>query len=248
MSRSTPWTWGRARCRPLGLRDSKAQRQVDGCPDGGDDVVRGAGGSLARLRSALPSSLNRAGRADRAPKVTFTREDARRLNERFALLDRHERRAIVRAVNRGEAMTKKRDAELAVGVARRQQRFWTRAWLLGPAIAVIQVLATPIGWMEGLLLGLWGAVLLGMMAAWWWTRARRAEMLNLAMLGPRGSRAPTGTGSSTAARAPRSRLPGGPPRAATTEDGPIVDGASGDSPEGAGGTPRPPRPRGRKRR
>ena len=205
----------------------------------------GSGGPLARLRIALPARLTRTGSAD-APRVTFTREDARRLNERFSMLDRQERRAIVRAVNRGEAMTKKRDAELAIGVARRQQRFWKRAWLLGPAIAVVQVLATPIGWMEGLLLAAWGAVLLGMMAAWWWTRARHAELLNLAMLGPRGSRGATATGiaPSAAARAPRSRLPGGPPRAARTEEDLVLEDLSDD----ATGAPRPPRPRGRKRR
>jgi hypothetical protein len=213
-------------------------------------MARGSGGPLARLRSALSSSLTRSGRAERTPHVTFTREDARRLNERFSLLDRRERRAIVRAVNRGEAMAKKRDAELAVGVARRQQRFWTRAWLLDPAIAVVQVLATPIGWMEGLLLGLWGAVLLGMMAAWWWTRARRAEMLNLTVIGSRGgslgSHGATGGGSAQGATrsAPRSRLPGGRPR---TEQDAKADGSDTTS-EGTIGSPRPPRPRARKRR
>ena len=207
-------------------------------------MARGSGGPLARLRGALPSSLTRPGRADGAPPVTFTREDARRLNERFSMLDRQERRAIVRAVNRGEAMTKKRDAELAIGVARRQQRFWKRAWLLGPAIAVVQVLATPIGWMEGLLLAAWGSVLLGMMAAWWWTRARRAELLNLAVLGPRGPHGASGTGPSTIGRAPRSRLPGGPPRAERTEQDPSLEDLSED----AADAPRPPRPRGRKRR
>ena len=209
-------------------------------------MARGSGGPLARLRGALPSSLTRAGRAERAPRVTFTRDDARRLNERFSMLDRRERRAIVRAVNRGEAMAKKRDAELAVGVARRQQRFWTRAWLLGPGIAVVQVLLTPIGWMEGLLLGAWGAVLLGMMAAWWWTRARRAEMLNLGVLGSRGARG-TSTGggaSTTGGRAPRSRLPGGRAPAATAEE----EHAGEDQDGEAANTARPPRPRGRKRR
>lgn len=207
-------------------------------------MARGSGGPLARLRGVLPSSLTRSRRADAAPRIAFTREDARRLNERFSMLDRRERRAIVRAVNRGEVMAKKRDAELAIGVARRQQRFWKRAWLLGPAIAVVQVLVTPISWREGLLLAAWGSVLLGMMAAWWWTRARRAELLNLAVLGPRGSRGATGTGPSAAARAPRSRLPGGPPRAERTEEDLLREGLSED----ATGAPRPPRPRGRKRR
>jgi len=177
------------------------------------------GGRLARMGGALPSLPWR--RRDGAPRVVFTKEDARRLNARFAELDRADRRAIVRAVNRGIAMDKRRDAELAIGVARRQQRFWSRAWLLGPAIAVFQVAITPIGWQEGLLLGAWGALLLGMMAAWWWTRARRAELENLKVAGARTTL----------------------PRTDATDD----DG--GGRLPGPGATaPRPPRPRGRKRR
>jgi hypothetical protein len=207
---------------------------------GGRDA---GGGWGARLRGALPGLPTRGGK-DAPPRVSFTKEDARRLNERFSLLDRQERRAIVRAVNRGVPMTRRRDAELAIGVARRQQRFWSRAWLLGPAIALVQVLVTPIGWVEGLLLGAWGAVLLGMMAAWWWTRARRAELENLRVAGGRAARSPTNDGAATSSGTRRrSRLPGGP----------AVDDASHDDDEdrlpGEGAaSPRPPRPRGRKRR
>jgi len=183
----------------------------------GDEVP--GGGRFARLRGARPALPWRR-RDDGAPRVAFTKDDARRLNARFAELDRADRRAIVRAVNRGIAMDKRRDAELAIGVARRQQRFWSRAWLLGPAIAVFQVAITPIGWQEGLLLGAWGALLLGMMAAWWWTRARRAELENLKVAGGRTTL----------------------PRTDATDDG-------GGRLPGPGGTaPRPPRPRGRKRR
>jgi len=206
-------------------------------------------GRMARLRRALP--LQRAaGGKDAPPRATFSKEDARRLNERFSMLDRQERRAIVRSVNRGVPMARRRDAELAVGVARRQQRFWTRAWLLGPAIALVQVIVTPIGWQEGLLLGVWGAVLLGMMAAWWWTRARRAELENLRVIGGRagrdlagGTRAggsgPAGDGQ----RRGRSRLPSGPP--GTAEPDAQDTASDGQAPDRA---PRPPRPRGRKRR
>lgn len=179
------------------------------------------GGWRARLRGSLPS-LPRS-RRDDAPRVAFTKEDARRLNARFAELDRGDRRAIVRAVNRGIPMAKRRDAELAIGVARRQQRFWSRAWLLGPAIAVVQVAATPIGWQEGLLLAAWGALLLGMMAAWWWTRARRAELENLKVTGARA---------------------GGPRPAAEGS----ADADEGHAAGEGGPAPRPPRPRGRKRR
>ena len=184
----------------------------------------------------MPTRRDRSGDP---PRVRFTREDARRLNAAFAGLDRADRRAIVRAVNRGEAMSRRRDAELALGVARRQQRFWSRAWLLGPLIAVVQVLVTPIGWVEGALLAGWGALLLGMMAAWWWTRARRAELENLKVVGGRGAR--TSTATSAPSRR-RSRLPGGPARSepdTVDEDG---------DPSATGTTPRPPRPRGRKRR
>ena len=208
-------------------------------------------GPLGRLRAALPSLPGLRRDETSGPRVTFTREEARRLNERFALLDRTERRAIVRAVNRGDAMPKRRDAELAVGVARRQQRFWTRAWLLGPAIAIVQVLATPIGWMEGLLLAAWGAVLLGMMAAWWWTRARRAELRNLEMLGSRGLR-DTARGAGGPDRGPgrRSRLPGSrstPSSADGVEDSANDEAEQGDE-ESERLVARPPRPRGRKRR
>ena len=221
---------------------------------GGIDPSRGAqggsggaprGGPLARiggaLRGALPTRLRTP--RDGMPRVAFTKADAQRLNERFALLDRAERRAIVRAVNRGVPMERRRDAELAIGVARRQQRFWSRAWLLGPAIAVIQVLVTPLGWLEGLLLAAWGTMLLGMMAAWWWTRARRAEMENLRVVGGRGGR--TAEDPSTPARR-RSRLPGGAPRAAAPD---AQDGAAAEEEDRRpDGSVRPPRPRGRKRR
>jgi hypothetical protein len=155
-------------------------------------------------------------------------------------------------------MPKRRDAELAIGVARRQQRFWSRAWLLGPAIALVQVLVTPITWVEGLLLAAWGSLLLGMMAAWWWTRARRAEMLNLAAIGPRGLSGGTaardaGRGTRPDARRPsghRSRLPEGRLPTAGGSDGrtgtnsddrPAMDVAEQTA-------ARPRRPRGRKRR
>jgi anti-sigma factor RsiW len=203
-------------------------------------------GRLARLRRMLPLPRAR-GTEDASPRVTFSKADARRLNERFAMLDRQDRRAIVRSVNRGVPMTRKRDAELAVGVARRQQRFWTRAWLLGPAIAVVQVVVTPIGWVEGLLLGAWGAVLLGLMAAWWWTRARRAELENLKVIGGRAGRESGrgGSGSDAAARR-RSRLPGGPATGGAADTTVDEDGEGHDGAEGL--APRPPRPRGRKRR
>jgi len=226
----------------------------------GDRRQDGAGlGRFARIRASQPVLPFLRRSSDDAPRVAFTRADAARLNERFALLDRSERRAIVRAVNRGEGMEKRRDAELAIGVARRQQRFWTRAWLLGPAIAIVQVLFIPtVTWREGLLLAAWGSLLLGLMAAWWWTRARRSEMLNLQVIGPRGSggrsRDAGRTASGGAGRGTeggtrrRSRLPGGRPSGLPTS--PLGGDDTTEHEAGARehGVARPPRPRGRKRR
>lgn len=216
----------------------------------------GEGGGLgSRLRSRVGIR--------RGSSVAFTKADAARLNEAFSRLDRGQRRSILRAVNRGQALPDKRSAELAVGIARRQQRFWRRAWLLGPIIAVIQASFTPIGVQETLLLAAWGTLLLGMMAFWWWSRARRAEELNVAYLVQRGGRPSFGGsasalgGTSPSRPGPdrrRSRLPGGP--ALPISGGAHADDAVGatDSSSRAANAPdgapdaRPPRPRGQKRR
>ena len=212
----------------------------------GPTSPRTGGGLLGRLRGGprpLPSLGGIAGRAGRTDpsRVRFTKQDVQRLNQRFALLDRSERREIMRAVNRGVGMERRRDAEIAIGVARRQQRFWSRAWLLGPAIALGQALITPIGWLEGLLLAAWGTLLLGMMSAWWWSRARRSLQANLRVVGRESGGPRPSEGGPTR----RSRLPGGPPvapRSALDEDD------EGGAPNSVEASPRPPRPRGRKRR
>ena len=143
------------------------------------------------------------------------------LNDRFLALGRSERRAITRAVNRGRAVGDRRHAPLAVAVAQRQQRFWRSAWLLGPTIALAQGALTGLPPEQVLLLAAWGTVVLGAMAWWWWSRARRAELANLA---PAGGRNPDGV-----------------PRGAAADPATLAAGAP-DRP------PRPPRPRGRKRR
>jgi hypothetical protein len=216
---------------------------------------------MARAFAGVGERLRGVVGARRGPRVAFTKADAARLNEAFARLDRSERRAILRAVNRGQQLPDRRSAELAVGIARRQQRFWRRAWLLGPVIAAIQAAFTPIGLQEMLLLGAWGTLVLGMMAFWWWSRARRAEELNVALIARRGGRSTGRPSGASGDGRPRSRLPGGPAL-------PVTGGSNGssgrdvgaaDAPDaradgdtGPGGLPedgpRPPRPRGRKRR
>jgi len=191
---------------------------------------------------------------------TLTREQAARLNERFMSLDRRQRREITRAVNRGVPMQDRRMAELAIGVAQRQQRFWRYAWLLGPSIALVQAAFSPLTVTEVLLLALWGSVVLGAMAWWWYSRAVKAELAN-AQVAQKGRIAPTPgrrAGQDAAAGRTsadgsgvkrRSRLPGGPAVPVPTADDHAFDEDAGEQGDlWAPAAPRPPRPRGRKRR
>jgi hypothetical protein len=205
--------------------------------------------------------------------VSYSREDLARLNARFMSLERGQRRAIMRAVNRGQVVADRRHADLAIGVARRQQRFWRSAWLLGPTIALAQAALTPIGLQEGLLLAAWGTMILGSMAWWWYSRAARAELLNAELVrrrpggGRRGGRrgddqGGRGAGDAMRPSPRRARLPGGPtsaPRPADRadehdehdeDDWDDMDDPSGEDGAGPSGptAPKPPRPRGRKRR
>jgi len=105
----------------------------------------------------------------------------------FAALTLPERRAVVRAVNRGVAVDKRKQAPLAVVIARRQMRLWQRAWLLGPVVGVAQVSA---GWQLALFNALIGTTMLGVVARFWYLRARRAEAANLAFADGRGRGTP----------------------------------------------------------
>jgi len=92
-----------------------------------------------------------------------------------------DRRRIVKAVNRGQQLDSRKEAALAVVLARRQQRFWRVAWLLGPIIALLVSWAIGLGdgttvqLVANALLG--AAVLMGM-SVWFSRRAKRAEELN----------------------------------------------------------------------
>lgn len=158
---------------------------------------------------------------------------------RFTALDAKERRAIIRAVNRGRAVEVRTHAPLAVGVARRQQRFWRWAWVLGPAIMAVQLALVPaeIALVNG---GL--ATLALLIVSWiWYRRAARAEQRNLEIV--EGRRAP-GRGG---ARPDGSHLPG-ESRPRRRPPDPTEGASAGD---GGGPTPpgvRPYRPRGQKRR
>jgi len=97
---------------------------------------------------------------------------------RFAALDFAQRRAIVRAVNRGQVVDVRKHAPLAVVLARRQQTLWRWAWLMGPAIGAFYLRS---GWELALANTLFSTLVLGAVARFWYLRARRAEAANLAL-------------------------------------------------------------------
>ena len=171
--------------------------------------------------------------ADLVVQIPDKKEHARR----FAELPLKDRREIGRAVNRGRAVEKRAHAVHAVGVARRQQRFWRWAWLLGPIIGLAQI---PFVEFQAAMFNLaFGTVVLGGMAAYWLWRARQAEAANLQIV-ERKRRGPSGSSGSSA---PKGHLPG-EKRTATTKDGePKVE-----SPHPDRDAPKPPKPRRRKRK
>ncbi|GGI09509.1 hypothetical protein [Egicoccus halophilus] len=109
--------------------------------------------------------------------------DAAEHRRRFAALPLSERRAVVRAVNRGVAVDKRKHAPLAVVLARRQMRLWRWAWVCGAAIGAIGVVD---GWQAMLVNALIGTTMLGLVGRHWFVRARRAEQANLALAEGRG--------------------------------------------------------------
>ncbi len=152
----------------------------------------------------------------------------------FTTLDTATRRAIIRTVNRGQAVETRKYARVAVAVARRQLRFWKYAWLVGPALGLLQLTVSPPE--VALANGMFGTLILAGFAWFWIRRARRAEELNLTIA--------------------EGRI--GPPRRNTTRAGGADSGSGGSSSStSTSGTDtsrsqlpgvRPPSPRGKKRR
>jgi hypothetical protein len=174
---------------------------------------------------------------------------------RFMALDPGQRRAIVKAVNRGKAVDVRAHAPLAVGVARRQQRFWRWAWLFGPVSLVIQLALVPIE--QALVNAGIATIAIGLVSLFYFRRARQSEQLNLAIV--EGRRAPGGDKRKGGTTAGGGHLPGAGGRQRSTRDrdehrtaNPAPDAVAGDE----GAAPPPPtvpgrspyRPRGRKRR
>lgn len=91
-----------------------------------------------------------------------------------------DRRRIVKAVNKGDQLPSRKEAALAVVLARRQQRFWRVAWLLGPVISVLVAWLIDLdgGLVQLLANGLLGAAVLMGMSVFFTRRAKRAEQVN----------------------------------------------------------------------
>jgi hypothetical protein len=129
----------------------------------------------------------------------------------FAGLAVSDRRAIIRSVNRGRAVDQRKLAPLAVGVARRQRRFWRVAWLLGPVVGLTSLFGTT-DLMVALLNSAVATLALALMSWFWYSRARRAEALNLELAQSRRDRershAQADDEGPSAAQRFRSHLPG----------------------------------------
>ncbi len=93
----------------------------------------------------------------------------------WAALDFRDRRRILKAVNRGQAVEDRREARLAVGAARHQKRFWKKAWLLGPVLSLFALTSGAAAYAVN---AVFATSVLGLMALFWYRRADRAEHAN----------------------------------------------------------------------
>lgn len=113
-----------------------------------------------------------------SPDTVVKIPDRDEYRRRWAKLDGGERRQIVKAVNRGQAVDDPRKAALAVQTARGQQRFWAKAWWFGP---IASLFALTQGWAVYVVNAVLATALLVLMSWFWLRRARRAEEANAAV-------------------------------------------------------------------
>ncbi|MEX2549369.1 MAG: hypothetical protein WD638_04005 [Nitriliruptoraceae bacterium] len=197
-----------------------------------------------------------------------SKDDRRAVQQRFAALDSSERRAIVKAVNRGLPVDKRKHAPFAVHIAERQMRFWRWSWLIGPVVGLLQI--GQLGLLPAVINALVASAFLGAMSAFFWIRARRSREANLALSdgkrraavrpaepersgSPRGKRRWWGAKDTRPASTSSGRSPGGghlPGERPTSSDGGEPGGPHGGQSSGQSLPPdrRPYQPRGKKRR
>ena len=175
---------------------------------------------------------------------------------RFMALEITDRRRIIRAVNRGQVVDDRKLAVIAVGVARRQQRFWKWAWVLGPVIGMVQSFFPDVSIEAAAVNSLVATGLLLLLCIWWFTRAKRAESLNLEKAGARrseGSARPQSSDTEVSGGAVerlRGHLPGKGKRNTQADAAPVDDAATDESDDEPIRPPghRPYKPRGQKRK
>ncbi|TVR27534.1 MAG: hypothetical protein EA387_01010 [Nitriliruptor sp.] len=110
-----------------------------------------------------------------------SKDDRQELQRRFSGLTSQQRRAVVKAVNRGRAVETRKHAPLAVHVANRQMRFWKWSWVIGPAVGLLQI--GQLGPAAAVLNALLATALLGSMSAFFYLRAQRSARANLELMG-----------------------------------------------------------------
>jgi len=108
-------------------------------------------------------------------------DDRQELQRRFSGLTSQQRRAVVKAVNRGRAVETRKHAPLAVHIAYRQMRFWKWSWLIGPAVGLLQI--GQLGPAAAVVNALLATALLGSMSAFFYLRAQRSARANLELMG-----------------------------------------------------------------
>ena len=91
-----------------------------------------------------------------------------------------DRRTVLRQIRRGEVAANRKQARVAVGVARQQQRYWRLAWLFGPAIALLFAGRSTL---ELVLSAVLGTLVMGVLSWRSHRKAQQAEVLNLDLLG-----------------------------------------------------------------
>lgn len=186
-------------------------------------------------------------------------DDRQALQRRFGALSSADRRAIVRAVNRGRPVEVRKHAPLAVHIANRQMRFWKWSWLIGPAVGLLQI--GQVGLAAAVINALLATALLGSMSAFFYLRAQRSAQANLELMGGKrpgpGFDAPERTkrrwwggrdkraapdsapSSSASSRSSEGHLPGRPRSGGGKAGGTAGGGKAGGTAGGDGGQARP---------
>lgn len=127
--------------------------------------------------------------------------NAARYRKAWARMDRSDRRRVMRAVNRMQALEEPAEAALAIRFAQRQRRMWVRWWWVLPLLN--GAVAYPRGWTAVGVNVLIGALLVGIFAAAFAWRAGRSLQLNREVLEAAQRRRRSGSPKQRAAGKPK---------------------------------------------